>query len=196
MSRRAKSPRAKRLRAQLLIALLATLAVNAAWARSSDRNQPMDIDAGRSEGGLDDRAPTVLSGGVTINQGTLDIRSSSATISTRNGDPSRAVLTGSPVVLKQLLDDGTPMTARASKVDYDLKTEVVVFTGSVQIEQPRGNMAGERIVYDMKTSRVESGGAGNGRVKMRINPKGAQGTPAAKPATKPADSKPVPGNKT
>jgi lipopolysaccharide export system protein LptA len=207
MSRRAKSPSTSlafippaplsvSLRSSLLsviqrsvIVLSASmLAANVASAKTSDRNQPMDIDAGRSEGGLDDSAPTVLSGGVKISQGSLNIDSSTATISTRNGDPSRAVLTGSPAVLKQQMDDGTPMTARASKVDYDLSTEIVVFTGNVKIEQPRGNMSGERIVYNMKTGRVESGGDGNGRVKMRINPRSAApaaGKPAANKAATP-----------
>jgi lipopolysaccharide export system protein LptA len=166
----------------LAVTIAVAIAAGSAHARSSDRNKPMDIDAGRQEGTLDDSSPTILSGGVHITQGTLDIQSSNATISTRNGDPSRAVLTGAPVVLKQQMDDGTPMTARASQVDYDLSTETVVFTGSVVIDQPRGSMSGQRVVYNMKTGRVDSGGQGNGRVKMRILPKNA--APAAKPAGK------------
>ena len=65
----------------------------------------------------------------------------------------RAVLTGGPVKLKQQLDDGTPMNATANKVDYDLKAEVVVFTGKVTIQQPRGTLNGQRVVYNMKTGR-------------------------------------------
>lgn len=142
-----------------------------ASAKSSDRNQPMNIDAGSQEGTLDDRAPTVLSGGVTITQGTLNIQSSRAEIFSKGGDVSRAVLTGGPVVLRQQMDDGTPMTARASKVDYNMQTEIVVFTGNVNIEQPRGTMSGQRVVYNLKTGQVNSGGEGNGRVKMTIQPK-------------------------
>ena len=165
-------PLSAALTAVALAACIGGLAAPAAFAKSSDRGQPMDIDAGRQEGTLDDRAPTVLSGGVTIKQGTLDIRSDRAEISlSRGGDPTRAVLTGGPVVLKQQLDDGTPMTARASKVDYNLQTEIVVFTGNVSIQQPRGTMSGERVVYNLKTGRVDSGGEGNGRVKMTIQPK-------------------------
>ena len=171
-----------RLAKKILVVFIAVVAAGSAYARSSDRSKPMDIDAGRQEGTLDDSSPTILSGGVHITQGTLDIQSSTATISTRNGDPSRAVLTGAPVVLKQQMDDGTPMTARASQVDYDLSTETVVFTGNVVIDQPRGSMSGQRVVYNMKSGRVDSGGQGNGRVKMRILPKGA--APAAKPAGK------------
>ena len=157
-----------------LTLVMASLASMPALARSSDRNQPMDIDAGHSDYSLDDSRPTVLSGGVIITQGTLDIRSNVAVVHTANGEPVRAVLTGTPVKLTQELDDGKAMDAVANKVDYDLKGEVVVFTGKVTIEEPRGTLNGERVVYNMKTSQVTSGGEGAGRVKMRIQPKTPQ----------------------
>lgn len=163
--------------ASLLVAAIATVAVGPSLARSSDRSQPMDIDAGRQEGTFESDSTNILSGGVNITQGTLDIRAGRAEITLVGGDPSRAVLTGSPVVLRQQMDDGTPMTAHAAKIDYNLRTEVVVFTGDVLIEQPRGSMSGERVVYNMQTGRVESGGEGAGRVRMRILPRGAR-TPA------------------
>lgn len=146
-----------------------------ASARSSDRGKPMDIDAGASDYSLDDKRPTLLTGGVTITQGTLNIQSSSAEITQRGGEPVRAVLRGGPVKLTQQLDDGTPMSASASNVDYDLRSEVVVFSGNVSISQPRGNLSGQKVTYNMKSGQVTSGGAGAGRVKMRILPKTAQG---------------------
>ncbi|HEU4813068.1 MAG TPA: lipopolysaccharide transport periplasmic protein LptA [Xanthomonadaceae bacterium] len=163
--------------ASVLLAAAATVAMGGAFARSSDRSQPMDIEAGRQEGTFESDSTNILSGGVTISQGTLDIKAGRAEITLVGGDPSRAVLTGSPVVLRQQMDDGTPMTAHAAKIDYNLRTEVVVFTGDVRIEQPRGSMSGERVVYNMQTGRVESGGEGAGRVRMRILPRGAR-TPA------------------
>jgi lipopolysaccharide export system protein LptA len=133
----------------------------------------MDIDAGQQKGSLDDRTPTVLSGGVTITQGTLNVAADRAVITTAGGDISRAVLTGRPAKLRQQLDDGTPMSAAANQIDYNLRTEIVVFTGNVSIEQPRGSLNGQRVVYNMKTGDVNSGGQGNGRVKMRILPRNA-----------------------
>lgn len=164
------------LRASAIVLLLAlATAPVAADARSSDRNQAMDIDSGAADYSLDDRRPTVLSGGVTITQGTLDIRSNRAEITQRGGEPVRVVLSGGPVKLNQQLDDGTPMSATAAKVDYDLTTEVVVFVGNVAIQQPRGSLSGERVVYNMRTGQVQSGGKDSGRVKMRILPRNAQG---------------------
>ena len=173
----AESPHAALLRAA--VGLLAFGLSAGVSARSSDRSQPMDIDAGQQAGSLDDRAPTILSGGVKIVQGTLNIASSQAVITTSGGDPVRAVLTGAPVRLSQQMDDGTPMNAVSSKVDYDMRTETVIFTGGVTISQPRGNMSGERVVYNLKSGRVDSGGAGSGRVKMRILPRSARGAKGA-----------------
>ena len=169
----------KPLHASLLAILLAAtlVAPTVALARSSDRNKPMDIDAGASDYSLDDSRPTVLSGGVVITQGTLTINSSRAEITQRTGEPVRALLTGSPVRLTQQLDDGTPMSALANRIDYDLKTEIVIFTGNVSIQQPRGTLSGERVVYNMRSGQVTGGGPGSGRVKMRIQPKAAPATP-------------------
>jgi lipopolysaccharide export system protein LptA len=161
-----------------LAALALLLVSGAADARSSDRQQPMDIDGGAMDYSVDDNRPTIVSGGVTITQGSLRIQAARAEISMRGGDPSRALLTGSPVRLNQQLDNGTPMSAVASRVDYDLTSETVVFTGSVSITQPRGSLSGARVVYNMRTGQVSSGSGGaepGGRVKMRILPRGAAG---------------------
>ena len=160
--------------ATLALLLLGVLVAGAVAARSSDRNKPMDIDAGHQSGTFSGDSVNVLSGGVHITQGSLDINASTATITVDDGDPVRAVFSGGPVVLKQTMDDGTPMTARAASIDYNLRTEIVVFTGNVSISQPRGSMSGERVVYNLQTGNVESGGEGSGRVHMRILPKGAR----------------------
>lgn len=171
-----RTPASRRVAAAA--ALLALLASPGAMARSSDRNQPMDIDAGATSGTLDDRQPTVLSQGVTIDQGSLHIEANKATITTRGGEPTRALLEGSPVRLKQLLDDGTPMSASANRIDYDLNADVVTFIGNVSVQQPRGTLSGPRVVYNMKTGMVNSSSDGSGRVKMRILPRNASPAPA------------------
>ena len=156
---------------------LATLAFAAgAPARTSDRNQPMDIEAAHQVCGLGANDSCTYTD-VTMTQGTLRIKAAKAVIQQVNGDMSRVQMTGG-VTLRQQLDDGTDFDSKSSAVDYDLRNEVVVFTGNVGITQNRGTLNGERVVYNMKTGQVESGGSGNGRVKMRILPKSAQGAPA------------------
>ena len=159
-------------------ALLLLLPLADAGAKSSDRNQAMTIDSGSQSGNMEGNGKTVLGGGVVVTQGTLEIRSAAAEIYMADGEISRSVFTGKQVKMKQQMDDGTNLNANAANIDYNLRTEVVVFTGNVKIQQARGTLNGERVVYNMKTGQVESGGSGNGRVKMRILPKSAQGAPA------------------
>ena len=73
--------------------------------------------------------------------------------------------------MSQTLDDGTPVNTRSAAVDYDFSTEIIILTGNVTITQPRGNLSGERVVYNMRTGQVQSGGQGGGRVRMTIQPK-------------------------
>ncbi|WP_132999113.1 lipopolysaccharide transport periplasmic protein LptA [Luteimonas arsenica] len=168
------SPRAASLTTVLTLA--AALAAAPAWAKSSDRNQPMDLTSNTQDCMLaDDGGPCVFTGNVRIVQGTLDVRAAKADVRRGGGDIQRVVLTGSPVRLKQQLDDGGTIDATANTVDYDLQTETVVFTGNAEINQPgRGTMAGGRIVYNMATGRVQGGGQDGGQIRTRILPKGAK----------------------
>jgi lipopolysaccharide export system protein LptA len=146
----------------------------------------MDIEAAQSICKLGANDSCTLTGNVTITQGSLRVVAARAVIEQSGGDPSRALLSGG-TTLRQTLDDGNQIDARSDNVDYNLKTEVVVFSGNVVINQQRGSLSGQRVVYNMKTGQVESGGTGGGRVKMRILPKSAPQQPAqARPAAKAA----------
>lgn len=154
----------------LLVAAALAVASGWAWAKSSDRNQPMDIESGASTCNLGDNLNCTLTGNVVITQGTLKINASQGQLFQASGRPSRAKLSGG-VTMSQTLDDGTPVNTKSAGVDYDFSTEVIILTGGVTITQPRGNLRGERVVYNMRTGQVQSGGKGAGRVRMTIQPK-------------------------
>lgn len=181
--------------AMLAVAFAAVFATGA-HARTSDRSQPMDIEAAHQVCGFGANDTCTMTGNVTISQGSLNIVAAKAVVEQSGGDPSRALLSGG-VTLRQTMDDGNQINAKSSNVDYNLKTEVVVFTGNVEIVQMRGTLNGQRVVYNMKTGQVESGGDGNGRVKMRILPKTLQGASAQtpKPATPVTPVVPAAGGK-
>ncbi len=141
-------------------------------AKSTDRSQPMDIDADRTDALLGDDAVSVLEGNVKIRQGSLEVDADRAEVHRRAGDIDRIVLTGAPARLRQVSDTGEPMDARARQVTYTLASEVMVLTGGVVIEQPRGNLRGETIKYNVDTGRLDGGGDGQ-RVSLRILPKTA-----------------------
>ena len=150
--------------------LLAAALPFAAPAKTTDRNAPMDVEADRTDAMLGDDSDSILSGNVRITQGTLEVGADKAVIQRKAGDISQIVLTGSPATLKQVSDNGEPMNARASQIVYTMSTDIVVLTGDVVIEQPRGNLRGQTIKYDLSTGRLDGGGDGT-RVQMRIMPK-------------------------
>lgn len=175
-----------------LLAALACVAAGGAWAKSSDRNQRMHVTANSSDCSVDESRPCLLSGSVHITQGTLDIQSAKADIR-RSGNQQVIKLTGSPVRMKQQMDDGGWMNATASQIDYDQNRDTVVFSGKALVRQPgRGSISGERIIYNMATGQVQSGAAaGGGRVNMTFEPKnpppGNDETPdQAEPAAEPS----------
>jgi lipopolysaccharide export system protein LptA len=161
--------------------VLATLLAVAApvLARTSDRNKPLDVESSRSDCSIGD-GPCSFTGNVVMTQGTLEVNAAQAVLTRNNGDIRRVVLTGAPARMSQQMDNGAKVDARAGRIDYDLSTDTVVFTGDAHLDQPgRGSIAGERIVYNMESGQIQGGGDGAGRVKMRILPKNAAPQPAA-----------------
>jgi len=162
---------------------LSLLAPTVGFTKSTDRNENMNIESGAQAGTLTGDGKTVLSQGVTITQGTLDIRSSEAEIYLKDGEAVRAVFTGKQAKMKQQLDDGTWMDAVADRIDYDIKTEIITLTGNYKVTSARGTNAGQRMVYNTRTGEMNSGGDGS-RVRTVIPPKNKNAAaPAAKPAT-------------
>jgi len=158
------------------------LAPLAAEAKTSDRNAPMDVEADRTDATISDDGDAILTGNVKITQGTLEVRSDRAVIHRSGGDISQVTLTGAPATLKQVNDNGETMNARAAQIVYTMSSDLVVLTGGVVVEQPRGTLRGETIKYDLKSGRLDGGGDGK-RVQMRIMPKSGSAAPAA-PAPK------------
>ncbi|NDK39163.1 lipopolysaccharide transport periplasmic protein LptA [Pseudoxanthomonas gei] len=165
-----------------LFAVLALSMPGLTWAKSSDRNQPIYLDSNNQEGVMDGNSTNVWTGNVTLKQGSLDISAQRAELTQRNGDPSLAVFTGSPVRLRQQQDDGTWMDATASRIEYNMSTETITLIGNYTVKSPRGSNSGQRMVYNTKTGSIKSGGDGT-RVKTVIQPKSA-GTAKPPEATK------------
>ena len=159
--------------AKLVLGLVAVACAGAALGKSSDRQQTMQVQANRSDCTVTESGPCVLTGNVHIVQGSLVIDAARADLRQADGEIRAAKLTGSPVRLKQELDNGGTMNATAAQVDYDLAQDTVVFTGKATVQQPgRGSIAGERIVYNMRTGQVQGGGGGEGgRVTLQFEPR-------------------------
>ncbi|MBS0212500.1 MAG: lipopolysaccharide transport periplasmic protein LptA [Proteobacteria bacterium] len=183
-----RAGRGRAIPARLLLALLLACACTGAWAKKADRQQPMDVHADHSDADLNDNGVSILTGNVIMTQGTLEIRSDKAVITRKDGQMTRVVLTGNPVHMKQLDENDEPMYATSRQLDYDLLKNIAVLTGDALVNQPtRGQMRGQKIVYDVDNGKVTSGDDGT-RVSMHILPKPKPGQgPAPKAEAPPPD---------
>jgi lipopolysaccharide export system protein LptA len=169
----------------IFVALLC-LSAGSVLAKSSDRNQQLKVSADSNDCSMDESRPCLFNGNVHIVQGTLDIVASKADVR-RGGNQQVIKLSGSPVKMKQQMDDGGWVNATAAQIDYDQNRDTVVFSGNAVVKQPgRGSISGERIVYNMATGQVQSGAAagGSGRVNMTFEPKNQAPAKDAKPEPK------------
>ncbi|MDX3932935.1 MAG: lipopolysaccharide transport periplasmic protein LptA [Stenotrophomonas sp.] len=141
-----------------------------ASAKSTDRNEPMNIDAGAQTGTLTGDGKTLMSGGVVITQGSLDLRAANAEIQIKGGEAVRAIFIGKQATMRQQMDDGTWMDATADRIDYDITSEIITLTGNYKVTSARGTNAGQRMVYNTRSGEMNSGGDGS-RVRTVIQPK-------------------------
>ena len=149
----------------------------AALARTSDRNQPMNIDSATNDCNLtDDDGKCRFTGNVVITQGSLEVRADSADVFRKAGEVDRIVLTGRPATMKQTMDDGAPMNAKADNIEYRVREDTIILTGNYTVDSPKGSNAGQRMVYNTKTGNMQSGGDGT-RVRTVIQPKVPAATP-------------------
>lgn len=148
--------------ATLAIALVAS---NVAQGRSSDRDEPIVIEAGAAE--VDNRAQvTVYRGDVIITQGTLRITGDTVWIHYDDANTiTKAVSVGKPAKFRQLPDDKEDyMTAHADRMEYHANQDLILLLGNARYGEGKDKITAQRIVYDSR----------RGRVKAGVNPDGGE----------------------
>lgn len=168
---------------RLLAALLSLIIGAQALAASADRLQEITVVSQDGDVTLAD-GDSILSGEVIITQGSLDIRADKATLTRSAGELSQVVFEGQPASLKQIDDQGQPVSVRARRITYRPTSNDVLLEGAVEVDRPEGNLRGEVITYDMANGRLNARGAGSeDRIRMRFQPRQNAPAPAPAPAT-------------
>jgi len=139
-------------------------------ALKTDRQQPLEVNADSTEGSLGDGIAT-LRGNVEIRQGSMLIRADIAEVEKVDGRVRKFELNGNPVHLQQEIEEEGVVTAEAKNVMYMVATGIVTLTGEADVIHPQYHISGEVLEYDMNTQHFQgSGGDGNGRIRIRLEP--------------------------
>ena len=143
------------------LALVLALAAPGVAALSSDREQPIQIEADSAEAD-DQKRITIYKGDVIITQGTLRITGEHVTIHyNESGDFTKMITLGSPARFRQLPDgkkdqDVNYQRARASRMEYYKQKDTIVLLGNAVYGQGGDQVAADRIDYDSRNSRMKA----------------------------------------
>lgn len=160
------------LRRSLAFCLSLCLPVTA-LALPTDKEQNMKISS--SDATIESKqGVTVLSGPVTITQGTLEINADKVTLYYDNKHNLESLVAdGLPARFKQQLETDKPVVhAEANKITYILSKDHLTLDKNAFVEQNGATTRGGRIDYDMNSGTAHAVGTGNesGRVEFVIPP--------------------------
>ncbi len=128
--------------------------------------QPIDIEADRAE--FDSlKGTTIFVGSVVLRRGTLTISADRITLYRKDGSVTRTIAEGTPARYTQTLPDGREVSAEARQIEYLADSERLRLSGTARLQQERNRFSGERIIYDIRSAKVQAEGGGNGKQRVR-----------------------------
>ncbi len=90
---------------------------------------------------------------------------------------------GNPATFYQMQDNGKPVKGHASKMHYEVASDLVVLTGAAYLEQLDSNIKGDKITYLVKEQKMQAFSEKGKRVTTVLVPSQLQDkNGAAKPA--------------
>ncbi len=156
------------------------------WALSTDKEQPIEIEADSAE--LDkEKGITIYRGNVVATQGSIRMTGDIMTVHFTDDELDILIMEGKPVTYRQLPDNSEIYNeAEALRMEYYELENLVVLIDKASFKQEGLNFSGSRIEYDTEHSKVKAGGGtkqksgtsdsgssktNGGRVKIILKPK-------------------------
>ena len=154
------------------IALLLLLLPCQLWALSSDRDQPIEVEADELEVREQDGI-SIYQGNVKLVQGSLEINADRVVIHFNEANELTMMeMTGTPATLRQLDDNQKEMWGEAKQIDYTQSESLLVLRDSARLRQAGDIIESDLIRINTETNRLEAGSMeSEQRVKMLIQPK-------------------------
>ena len=140
-----------------VIGLCCLLGSLAAYPLSTDKDQPIEVEADEAE--LDDlNDVSIYRGNVIVRQGSIRMTGEVMTVYSKGGDElDHLIIEGNPATYRQLPDDSAVHDqARAMRMEYYELKNLVVLIRDAWVKQDTSTLVGERIEYNTELSRVKA----------------------------------------
>ncbi|AXT37888.1 lipopolysaccharide transport periplasmic protein LptA [Alteromonas sp. BL110] len=158
----------------LATSLILAIASGAVLASEEDFSQPIKI--GSNTQFIDGKNKTALyKEDVLITQGSLLIKADEVEVIATDGSGREIFIArGTPASYSQSLEDGTPVSAKANEIRYEVVNRTISLAGNAELQQDTSKVQGDKITFDMITEQLlATGGAGKdgeGRVTTVFTP--------------------------
>ncbi|MDJ0833461.1 MAG: lipopolysaccharide transport periplasmic protein LptA [Gammaproteobacteria bacterium] len=152
-----------------LLLLLAGCWPGLAAALSSDREQPIHIEADKLD--IDEsRNISTYQGNVEMQQGSLNIKSDKIVFHFNDSNEILLLeITGTPARFKQLNDEGETMNGVAGFMKYiDTESSLELY-GDARLQIAEDSIESDQIIVNTETNALKAGN-GSDRVRMLIQP--------------------------
>lgn len=136
------------------------------WALKKDASQPVLIDAdavtfNKSQG------KASYQGNVSITQGTLKIHAARIEINAPNNKIISIIASGSPLTIKQTMDDGKLASGKAKQMRYLVEEKRLILDGNAELSQNNDKFASNHIEYSTLTGALKAGNEKNNKSRVR-----------------------------
>jgi len=130
-----------------------------AWALSTDKDQPIEIEADSAD--LDDeKGITIYRGNVVLTQGSVRMTGDTMTVYFKDRELDILIMEGKPARYRQLPDDSKIYDeAEALRMEYYELKNLIVLIDKASFKQEGLSFSGNRIEYDMEHSRIKAKGS-------------------------------------
>lgn len=140
-----------------VIGLCCLLGCLAAYPLSTDKDQPIEVEADEAE--LDDQNNvSIYRGNVIVTQGSIHMTGDVMTVYSKGGEElDYLIMEGNPATYKQLPDNSTVHDqAKAIRMEYYELKNLVVLIQDAWVKQESSTLVGERIEYNTELSTVKA----------------------------------------
>jgi lipopolysaccharide export system protein LptA len=161
-----------------LLLALGLLLPGALPALSTDREQPIEVEADRLEIREQENL-SIYEGNVHLVQGSLEIRSERLVIHFNQANELTLMeMSGAPARFRQLDDNGEEMHGEGLRINYMESDALLELLDEARFRHGSDTIEGKRIRIDTETNSIQANGdESDERVKMLIRPR--QNRPAA-----------------
>jgi len=173
-----------------LIFLLILFFDIAAWAKSTDKDAPVHIEANQLEMRERDSV-SIYQGNVKITKGSLKITGEKIIIKNKNGNLHQITIDGEPATFFQINDLGEKIEAQSYNMNYLAKTGMLELRKKALLVKNNNKFSSEHIIYNTLEDIVK---AGNGFTKGSSYPS-AEHTPRVKITLQPENNNSESNNK-